>query len=197
MRVQPRALSASDQPWHRRSRSRLPSTWRPRAPSLSKRDPGHARRVRIPRRSTVHARDARYFGRSYGVSARAERACDTISKTGARRMPNVVLLNDLRCDGSGHGGCQAGCRIYWNEARLSRGPDDVPTDARADPAYEKLRQLAVANTRPMQDSTVLPESTAVRRRSSCTLVSPSDGGACGRFSVKSRAGTYRSGCSPR
>jgi hypothetical protein len=98
-----------------------------------------------------------YFGQSYGVSARAERACDTISKTGARRMPNVVLLDDLRCDGSGHGGCQAACRIYWNEAWLSRGPYDGPAVERDDPAYETLRQLAVTNTHPMQDSTVLLE----------------------------------------
>lgn len=93
-----------------------------------------------------------YFGESYSVSARAERACDTISKTGARRLPNVVLLDDLRCNGSAHGGCQAGCRIYWNEAWLGRGPGDGAAEPQTDPAYETLRQLAVANTHPTQDS---------------------------------------------
>ena len=35
-------------------------------------------------------------------------------------MRDTVYLEDLRCDGSGHGGCQAGCRIYWKEAWLRR-----------------------------------------------------------------------------
>ena len=37
-------------------------------------------------------------------------------------MTSTVYLDDVRCDGSGHGGCQAGCRIYWKEAWL-RGVD--------------------------------------------------------------------------
>ncbi len=61
-----------------------------------------------------------YFGRRFTVSARVERACDTIEKSGARRMPDTVMLDDLRCDGSGHEGCQAGCRLYWREAWVRR-----------------------------------------------------------------------------
>ena len=38
----------------------------------------------------------------------------------SRRLRDAVLLEDLRCDGSGHGGCQAGCRIYWKESWLRR-----------------------------------------------------------------------------
>ena len=60
-----------------------------------------------------------YFGGRYRVSARVERACDTIgAHGGVRRIPDTVLLDDLRCDGFAHGGCQAGCRIYWKEAWL-------------------------------------------------------------------------------
>ena len=61
-----------------------------------------------------------YVGRRFRVEARMERACDTISPGGTRRMPETVLLDDLRCDGSAHGGCQAGCRLYWKEAWLQR-----------------------------------------------------------------------------
>jgi hypothetical protein len=30
-----------------------------------------------------------------------------------RRMHNAVFLEDLRCDGSAHGGCQARCLFFW------------------------------------------------------------------------------------
>jgi len=76
-------------------------------------------------------------GRSFHVAARAERICDTISWTGSRTMADTVFLDDLRCNGSGHGGCAAECRIYWKEAWLRlatpASPDRQPidTDARA------------------------------------------------------------------
>ena len=54
-----------------------------------------------------------YMGRRFTVSKRVEKICDTIAATGSRRMQDTVYLEDLRCDGSGHGGCQAGCLIYW------------------------------------------------------------------------------------
>ena len=31
-----------------------------------------------------------------------------------------VHLEELRCDGSAHGGCQAGCLLYWKEPWLVR-----------------------------------------------------------------------------
>jgi hypothetical protein len=36
------------------------------------------------------------------------------------RMRGAVHLERLRCDGEDHGGCQAGCLIYWKEAWLKR-----------------------------------------------------------------------------
>jgi hypothetical protein len=62
-----------------------------------------------------------YLGRRFTVSARADKICDTIGTTlQSRRMTDTVLLDDLRCDGGAHGGCQADCLIYWNEAWLKR-----------------------------------------------------------------------------
>src|SRR5262245_50958674 len=56
-----------------------------------------------------------YCGKRFRVYKRAHKACDTIGKTGSRQMKNAVHLEDLRCDGAAHGGCQAGCLIFWKE----------------------------------------------------------------------------------
>ena len=50
-----------------------------------------------------------YLGRRFRVSHRVEKICDTAGGTYlSRRMRSTVMLEDLRCDGSAHGGCQAG-----------------------------------------------------------------------------------------
>jgi hypothetical protein len=73
----------------------------------------------------------RFSGQRFTVSRRVEKICDTVKTEGppnSRRMRDTVLLEDLRCDGSGHGGCQAGCRLYWKEAWLRRvDPSAEPT----------------------------------------------------------------------
>lgn len=60
-------------------------------------------------------------GRSFRVSFRAERVCDTVAGGGSRSMENTVFLEDLRCNGAAHGGCAAECRIYWKESWLRLG----------------------------------------------------------------------------
>jgi hypothetical protein len=70
----------------------------------------------------------RHVGKRFQVSRCVEKICDTAGGTAtSRRMRRTVLLDDLRCDGSGHGGCQAGCRLYWKEAWLRRVDDDTVT----------------------------------------------------------------------
>jgi hypothetical protein len=89
-----------------------------------------------------------FFGRTFTVEARADRACDTIEYTGVRNPRDTVLLDDLRCSGGGHGGCQAQCRIYWKEAWLRRASADGPSaDPREDPAFPELERRATANAR--------------------------------------------------
>jgi hypothetical protein len=99
-----------------------------------------------------------YLGGRYTVAARVERACDTISSTGARRMPGTVLLEDLRCDGIGHGGCQAGCRLYWKEAWLRRvsakAPLVVPSPDDARVALEELARRNAGFIRARADGEV-------------------------------------------
>lgn len=61
----------------------------------------------------------RFCGQRVRVYRRADRTCDTIRGTGGSlRMSNAVHLTDLRCDGASHGGCEAGCLIFWKEAWL-------------------------------------------------------------------------------
>jgi hypothetical protein len=88
-----------------------------------------------------------YCGRRFRVAARAEKICDTITwNHTSRRMVDTVLLDDERCDGSGHGGCQAECRLYWKEAWLHRVDDSSDTpEASADDAVKRLLQLVTSN----------------------------------------------------
>jgi hypothetical protein len=68
----------------------------------------------------------RYCGRQFRVGKVAHKLCDTIGRSGYRRMDDAVHLADVRCDGSAHGGCQAGCLMYWKTAWLKRAEPGVP-----------------------------------------------------------------------
>ena len=57
-----------------------------------------------------------FCGRSFRVHRRAEKTC--VEGIGMRSMADVVLLKDLRCDGSAHDGCQRGCLFFWKKAWL-------------------------------------------------------------------------------
>ncbi len=67
-------------------------------------------------------------GGKFVVHKRADKTCDTIDNQGSRRMHDTVHLNMLRCDGSAHGGCGAGCLLYFKEEWLRR--DDGAGDGR-------------------------------------------------------------------
>jgi hypothetical protein len=98
-----------------------------------------------------------YIGKRFTVSRRVDKICDTIAATGSRRMRDTVYLEDLRCDGSGHDGCQAGCRIYWKESWLRRIDDaagDQPGVAASDAqAAAELDRTSRAGTRPLRGDT--------------------------------------------
>jgi hypothetical protein len=88
-------------------------------------------------------------GARFAVERRADKVCDTIDYRGSRRMHDCVLLDGVRCDGSGHDGCQAACRVYWNEAWLR--PVEPGEPARSGggdrAATVALRRLAAASAR--------------------------------------------------
>lgn len=61
-----------------------------------------------------------YCGKRFRVFKRAHKTCDTIGPSVGRRMTDAVHLQDVRCDGAAHGGCQASCMIFWKAAWLKR-----------------------------------------------------------------------------
>jgi hypothetical protein len=81
----------------------------------------------------------RWCGRTMTVSARADKTCDTVEFAGLRRMTGTVHLDDLRCDGSAHGGCQAGCLLFWREDWLERS---AVTSVAEEPTAQAVAALA-------------------------------------------------------
>lgn len=67
-----------------------------------------------------------YCGKTLRVYKRAHKTCDTISRYVARRLEHTVHLEEARCTGGAHGGCEAACMLFWNEAWLERaaGPHE-------------------------------------------------------------------------
>jgi hypothetical protein len=59
-----------------------------------------------------------YCGQRFRVYKSAHKTCDTIEKPVSRHMANAVHLEGIRCDGAAHGGCQAGCLLFWKKAWL-------------------------------------------------------------------------------
>jgi hypothetical protein len=89
-----------------------------------------------------------FAGRELVISKRAEKLCDTIAKTGGRRMRDAVHLEDLRCDGSAHGGCQAECLLIWKEAWLeprSGGDAATASEEAGHRLDERARAGSIAN----------------------------------------------------
>ncbi len=75
-----------------------------------------------------------YCGQRLRVAKRADKTCDPAHAPWTmRRMTNSVHLEGKRCDGGAHGGCQAGCLIFWKEAWLKRVPQDVVPSAALSP----------------------------------------------------------------
>jgi hypothetical protein len=72
----------------------------------------------------------KFAGTRMRVRARAFKGCDQIDHSGMHRMERAVHLEGARCDGQAHGGCQAGCLIYWKEGWLRR-VDGAAADAPA------------------------------------------------------------------
>ena len=71
-----------------------------------------------------------FAGRRFPVHRRAVKFCDTKDWSGMHRLDGAVHLEGLRCDGQAHGGCQAGCLLFWREEWLK------PVDGQSMPREE-------------------------------------------------------------
>jgi hypothetical protein len=87
-----------------------------------------------------------WCGRQVRVHKLDLKLCDTIGGTGMYRMRDAVHLETSRCNGQAHGGCQAGCNLYWKKAWLKRIPAGEPGPAPAPGCT--LATLTAATRRP-------------------------------------------------
>ena len=92
---------------------------------------------------------AKFAGRRFTVDRTADKVCDTAQRTGSRRIEAAVLLDDLRCDGSAHDGCQAECRLFFNKAWLRRVDPGEPTRVTpsSTPTAAPLAEVLERNTK--------------------------------------------------
>jgi hypothetical protein len=111
-----------------------------------------------------------FAGRTVSVSGRADKTCDTTHRTGLRRLHDTVHLEDLRCDGRAHGGCQAGCLLYWKESWLKapeqRGSDTPTTSVAAVPAAGR-NSLTNDDLQALTRATAPDETNPGRARFRC------------------------------
>jgi hypothetical protein len=85
-----------------------------------------------------------FCGQRFTVYKVAHKLCDTIARTGMRRMRDAVHLTGVRCDGQAHGGCQTACLVYWKDAWLRRVGPTAGTESVPGPGLETPR-LTVAD----------------------------------------------------
>src|SRR5947207_675248 len=90
----------------------------------------------------------RYCGKRLTVYKVANKSCDTLTRSGMRKVENAVHLSGVRCDGSAHGGCQAACLIYWRHAWLRKVEGAEPEVVPQEPAPDLLPLLTISSHRP-------------------------------------------------
>src|SRR2546423_11255235 len=59
-----------------------------------------------------------FCGRQFRVSAQAFKTC--VDDAEMRQFDDTVFLEEVRCDGGSHAGCDRGCLIFWKTAWLKR-----------------------------------------------------------------------------
>jgi hypothetical protein len=85
-----------------------------------------------------------FCGREFRVSRRAFKTC--VDDTEMRQLDGTVFLEEVRCDGQAHGGCDKACLIFWKEAWLK--PAGSVAQCGATAATSTLKEsdlLALAN----------------------------------------------------
>lgn len=85
-----------------------------------------------------------FVGQRFRVASRALKVCSSI---GNAHLDGVVFLDQLRCDGSAHGGCQAQCRMFWKEEWLRFADEDVGSAPPGGEDATRLDELATASVR--------------------------------------------------
>ena len=100
-----------------------------------------------------------YCGQRFRVYKRAHKTCDTVNDYKARRMNGAVHLDGVRCNGASHGGCQAGCLIFWKEIWL-RGVSDF--DAGGENKSKQLVEKSEKSIRGCTEAEVEANATILK-----------------------------------
>jgi len=105
-----------------------------------------------------------FCGAKLRVSRRADKTC-VEGHYGLRKLGAAVLLDEARCSGAAHDGCQRNCQIFWNEAWLKparEGGASVVADLRAETAARQQMETAATHKDDSYycQSTVLGDITA-------------------------------------
>ncbi len=84
------------------------------------------------------------------IFRRVDKLNEWIHGTGMKRMPGIVLLEGLRCDGSAHGNCQSACHVRWREDWLRpatrRNASGISLE-KSIPSESQLAKLATFTSR--------------------------------------------------
>lgn len=75
-------------------------------------------------------------GKTFRVRRRAEKTC--VEGLDMRSMKATVFLEDCRCDGSAHDGCQRGCSFFWKEIWLKPADPSCSAECRCGTARVEL-----------------------------------------------------------
>lgn len=76
-----------------------------------------------------------FCGRQFRVSRRAFKTC--VDDQEMRQLDDTVFLEEVRCDGGSHAGCDRGCLIFWKTAWLKRAGTASLQDS---PTAHRLRE---------------------------------------------------------
>jgi hypothetical protein len=96
-----------------------------------------------------------YCGQRFAVDKRTDKICDTARSGGSMRLPDAVVLDDLRCDGRAHDGCEAECRLLWKASWLRR-VDPCRDTPRSGPEEANPGALASLSERHTKQTRELP-----------------------------------------
>jgi hypothetical protein len=110
---------------------------------------------------------AQFCNRTFRVHRRAERIF-LDRRNYVVRIKRTVFLEDVRCDGLAHGGCEMGCLLFWKEAWLKpaqsecqsiisdREKKGLPADKRFCPALNQEGKYCCQATEQIRASVPLP-----------------------------------------
>ncbi len=63
----------------------------------------------------------KYCGQKLRVARRAHKVCGTQHATVSGSMNDAVVIEDLRCDGQGYGGCEMSCLFHLERGVANSG----------------------------------------------------------------------------